>query len=476
MIGLQSVSNTTESEEDTGSAEDTESEEDADSSPDRDSKQAGSSKEVEPTIATHRVRKYPINHLAPLTTSPTWDKVVIDTGLNIPSRGLDALRSILNEAPFVRSRLPKTSLALRLKSKQVASAGFCITQITDGSTPEDLRVAFSELLPDSLALAQESPKLSIQLRNLLSHTDGLYDRLPLRTQRAITDCLVSSSPTTQTQKRSTAFRSQSSQNTAPKASTPSRPSAAAQTQATPRTPEARTTTQGPSTTSALRSSTSRTQPTPRASQKAPATKGPPARPFLSPALKSSTPSKPKPPTTPTSAFQKETTASELSGASALKASTPSRTRPPPRTSQRSPAAPDTSSACVTQPSPSSAPKSSTPSEPRLPTTISQKAATAPGPSGAPAHKTSTPSRIRPPPSTSQRTPTTQDASTMSVTQIPLGSAPRSSTPSEPQASPSAVQDASTGGAAQVSITAPESALGNTPNTARDPKRRKRRKK
>jgi len=487
---LHSASITDSSSEDSSDSSDLEAIRDPKVAAFRVSQAGADEGDIKPTSAPRRVHKYSLRILTCLTTSPKWDKVVTSTGLSISSRGLDALRCVLDQAPFVRSRLPKTSSCLRKSYLQEAAAIFCITKITDLPTPNDLRMAFAELLPNSLTLAGQSPELSVRLRNLQASPNRLFKRLPLQTQHAITDYLSSQNPTTPsqtTQTPTTVSPVQSSQSTAPKSSTLSYPrptainahstSAAIGDQAPPRTVKIA---QRPSTTSPPRSSTSsRTQPVPRASQKAPTTKdhlaASPARPFLSPAPKSSAPPKPKPPTTPTSTFQKAETTLGPS-ASALKTSTPSRIRPLPSTSQRAPAAPDTSSVSVTQPSPSSAPKSSTPSEPRPSTTISQKAATSPGPSWASAHKVSTPSRTRPPPSTSQRTPTAQDTSIVSITRIPLGSAPRSSSPSEPQPSSSAVQDALI---PQLPLTTPESASNNlqhTPNPSRDPKRRKRRKK
>jgi len=187
--------------------------------------------------------------------------------------GSDPLRSILEEAPFIRSRLPKTSLALRLKSRQIASAGFCITQITARSTPKKLRLAFSELLPHSLTLAGRSPELSVRLRNLLSRPDQLYNRLPLQTQGAIMDYLSSQNPTAAsqtTQEPTTVSHTQSSPSTAPLSCPQPTPpniqgaSAAARTEVSPSMPQAVTTTQEPSTTF-----TFQTQPSPSTSQRGP---------------------------------------------------------------------------------------------------------------------------------------------------------------------------------------------------------------
>jgi len=301
------------------------------------SSQAGpGSGSIKPTSATSRAYKYSVNHLAPLTTSPKWDEVIISAGLNIPLKGSDAVRSVLDEAPFVRSRLPKTSFALRLASTQIKAADFCIAHITDHSTPNNLRLAFSELLPHSLALAGQSAKLSVQLKDLLSHPENIYTSLPSQTQRAIVDYLTSQHPTTASRtipKPTTVSHSSPSfSNTAAKSSALSRlqptppkthgPSAAVKTQVPPRTPALRppATKQGPSTTSAPRLTTaSRAQPAPRTSQKASITQGPssasPYRPSPSLAPKSSASPKPKP---PASTSQKVAITRSPAGASAPK--------------------------------------------------------------------------------------------------------------------------------------------------------------
>jgi len=119
-----------------------------------------------------------------LSASPVWHEVVITAGLKIPLSRWESLRSICDEALFVRSHLPKTLSVLLDGSRQERAALFCLAEITGRST--NLMV-FSELLPHSLSHATRSSRLTTSINELLTSDRDLYERLPSKTQVAISD-------------------------------------------------------------------------------------------------------------------------------------------------------------------------------------------------------------------------------------------------------------------------------------------------
>ena len=130
---------------------------------------------------------YQVSELTPLSISPAWDE--INAQLNIRMTGPDSLQGLCDEAHFARSRLTKTSSALLNDSTQAKAALFCLEQITDEDTTEDLRFAFAKLLPHSLSHASQLPELTTNIQILLIQHATLYKRLPLVTTNAIEDYL-----------------------------------------------------------------------------------------------------------------------------------------------------------------------------------------------------------------------------------------------------------------------------------------------
>jgi len=132
-----------------------------------------------------KTASYQVSQLTPLSTSPAWDE--INAQLDIRLTGPESLRGLCHEAHFVRSRLMKTSSALLTDFTQAEAAFFCLEQITDENTTEDLRVAFAKLLPHSLSHASQWPELTINILNLVTNLPTLCQRLPLVTMNAIED-------------------------------------------------------------------------------------------------------------------------------------------------------------------------------------------------------------------------------------------------------------------------------------------------
>ena len=131
---------------------------------------------------------YSVHQLTPLSTSSAWDE--INAQLNIRLKGPDFLQSLCDEAHFVRSCLTKTSSALLNDLTQAKAALFCVKQITNKGTTEDLRVAFAKLLPHSLSHARPQwPELTTNIQILLTQNPTLCDSLPSVTMQAITDYL-----------------------------------------------------------------------------------------------------------------------------------------------------------------------------------------------------------------------------------------------------------------------------------------------
>ena len=131
---------------------------------------------------------YSVYQLTPLSTSSAWDE--INTQLNIRLKGPDFLQSLCDEAHFVRSCLTKTSSALLNDLTQAKAALFCVKQITNKRTTEDLRVAFAKLLPHSLSHARPQwPELTTNIQILLTQHPTLCESLPSVTMQAITDYL-----------------------------------------------------------------------------------------------------------------------------------------------------------------------------------------------------------------------------------------------------------------------------------------------
>lgn len=125
-----------------------------------------------------------IRNLVLLSAFPVWHEVVITAGLKIPLSHLESLRSVCDEAPFVRSHLPNTLSVLLDGSRQERAALFCLAEMTGRST--NLMV-FSELLPHSLYRATRSSRLMTAINELLTTDRDLYERLPSKTQSAISN-------------------------------------------------------------------------------------------------------------------------------------------------------------------------------------------------------------------------------------------------------------------------------------------------
>ena len=165
MPGLQSVSNTSDISEDSAASERI--------------RRGQALKAKGPKSASYRV-----SDLTPLSTSPAWDE--INAQLNIRLTGADSLQGLCDEAHFVRSHLTKTLSALLNEFTQEKAALFCLEQIIDENTKEDLRVAFAKLLPHSLSHARQSPELTTNIQILVTQHRTLYNGLPF-TPKAITD-------------------------------------------------------------------------------------------------------------------------------------------------------------------------------------------------------------------------------------------------------------------------------------------------
>ncbi len=165
---------------------------------------------------------YPTSQLTPLTTSPAWHE--INAQLNIHLTGPDSLQGLCDEAHFARSCLTKTSSALLKKSTQAEAARFCIEQIKDEDTTEDLRVAFAKLLPHSLSHAKPLPKLMTDILNLQTQHYTIYNRLPLETTKAITDYVGRLRFPSGSQKSGTAAPSCTNPKSSTKATTSQKPS------------------------------------------------------------------------------------------------------------------------------------------------------------------------------------------------------------------------------------------------------------
>jgi hypothetical protein len=131
---------------------------------------------------------YRVSELIPLSTSPAWDE--ISASLNIRLTGSDSLTGFCDEARFSRSHLKKTMSALLKGSTQANAALFCVKQIQcdDITDFSDLQIAFAKLLPHSLLLAEKLPELITQVQKLRTQ-QFTYQRLPVETQKAITDYL-----------------------------------------------------------------------------------------------------------------------------------------------------------------------------------------------------------------------------------------------------------------------------------------------
>ena len=136
------------------------------------------------------VSKYSVYKLIPLTTSPAWDE--IGALLNIRLKGPDSLLGLCDEARFARSHLKKTMSVLLKGSKQARAALFCLKQMHSTDITNELQIAFAKLLPHSLFHAEQLPELRTAVQQLQTQ-HVIYQRLPLETQKAITDYLRSTS-------------------------------------------------------------------------------------------------------------------------------------------------------------------------------------------------------------------------------------------------------------------------------------------
>jgi len=178
ISGIQSVSNSSDDSEDSGVSSTGDDFEDFA----KRIRRGQALKAKGPELASYRV-----SDLTPLSTSPAW--VEINARLNIRLTGPDSLQSLCDEAHFARWCLTKTSLALLNDLTQAKAALFCLEQIANENTTEDLRVAFAKILPYSLSHTCQSPELTTNIRILLTQHPTLCKRLPLVTTKAMADYL-----------------------------------------------------------------------------------------------------------------------------------------------------------------------------------------------------------------------------------------------------------------------------------------------
>ncbi|KAF8813066.1 hypothetical protein BYT27DRAFT_6392084 [Phlegmacium glaucopus] len=129
---------------------------------------------------------YRVSELMPLSTFSAWDE--INASLDVRLTGPNSLKGLYDEADFARSHLKKTSSALVKGLTPAKAALFCVKQIQAEGITEDLRIAFAKLLPHLLWRAEQSPELEIDILGLQNQFT-LYQRLPLKTQKAIADYL-----------------------------------------------------------------------------------------------------------------------------------------------------------------------------------------------------------------------------------------------------------------------------------------------
>ena len=135
-----------------------------------------------------RLLTYRVSNLMPLITSPAWDE--INASLNIRLTGPDSLLSLCDEARFARSHLKMTMSALLKGSKQARAALFCLKEIQSVHITKDLQIAFAKLLTHSLFHAEQLPELRTAIQQLRTQRI-IYQRLPVETQKAMTEYLPS---------------------------------------------------------------------------------------------------------------------------------------------------------------------------------------------------------------------------------------------------------------------------------------------
>ena len=387
MPGLQSVSNTSEDND--------------------DSKR----------IRREGSASYQVSQLTPLSTSPAWDE--INAQLNIPLTGPESLKSLCDEAHFTRSRLTKTSSTLLNDFTQAKAALLCLEQITDENTTEDLRVAFAKLLPHSLSHARQWPELVTNIQILLTQHSTLCKRLPLVTMNAIAEYLRRFPTPSESQKTRTA--AEVVPKAVPKSSTKATTDQNASKTPTPST--ARRKAQKSSPSSPPPSTTDSEHGTPSQPQLVPRTFLVPShstqiQPSPSTSQNASTVSRipqKKASTTPTSStarrkVQKSSPPSQPPSTTDSKHRTPSQPQPVPRTFLAPPYS------AQTQPSPSSPQKS--PTSPRPPPSTGLKISNPSQPQPAScAPRSSAPTQ----PSTMPRTPEQPNASQPAMTLDPKSS-------------------------------------------------------
>jgi len=121
--------------------------------------------------------------IAPLIGLPGWDK--LKTQINVALRGPQAIQGLCDEADFVRSYLPKTRSSILQKAVQTEGSLFCIKEMCSVDIGEDVRLAFANLLPDSLFYAERSQDLIASISALRTLHAKLLTKLPLYTFNAI---------------------------------------------------------------------------------------------------------------------------------------------------------------------------------------------------------------------------------------------------------------------------------------------------
>jgi len=121
--------------------------------------------------------------IAPLIGLAGWDKV--KTQVNIALRGPQVIQGLCDEAEFVRSYLPKTRSSILQKTVQTESSLFCIREMCSVHIGEDVRLAFANLLPESLFYAERSQDLIASIEALRTLHAKICPNLPLYTLNVI---------------------------------------------------------------------------------------------------------------------------------------------------------------------------------------------------------------------------------------------------------------------------------------------------
>jgi hypothetical protein len=92
------------------------------------------------------------------------------------------LKSIRDEASFIRSHMPKTLSVLLGQHENRDAALYCLERMKDNLT-KSLRMTFAELLPHSLSLVPWSAQVATAIEGL--RNEEFYKQFPIEAQNAM---------------------------------------------------------------------------------------------------------------------------------------------------------------------------------------------------------------------------------------------------------------------------------------------------